>query len=147
MKRLIYSKYTDYDYICSVFQNSSNMKKLVLLLLAGLLLAPSEMFADKYNCKKVASASHVVRNPDQNLFNLYLDENTGYLAITPNNAVTDLNITITGNGVTYLDTTVALTAGQSYIDSLAGYSVGTYILTLSTADGVVAQYVITVEPD
>ena len=123
------------------------MKKLVLLLLAGLLLAPSEMFADKYNCKKVASATHVGRCPEQNLINLYLDENTGDLVITPNYAVTDLNITIEGNGVTYLDTTVALTAGQSYTDSLAGYSVGTYLLTLSTADGVVAQYEITVEPD
>ncbi len=123
------------------------MKKLVLLLLAGLLLAPSEMFADKYNSKKVASVSHHGRNLDQNSIDLYLDENTGDLVITPNNAVTDLNITITGNGVTYLDTTVALTAGQSYTDSLAGYSVGTYLLTLSTADGVVAQYEITVEPD
>jgi len=123
------------------------MKKLVLLLLAGLLLAPSEMFADKYNSKRVVPASHVGRGPEQNLINLYLDEDTGDLVITPNYAVTGLNITITGNGVTYLDTTVALTAGQSYTDSLAGYSVGTYLLTLSTADGVVDQYVITVEPD
>lgn len=123
------------------------MKKLVLLLLAGLLLAPSEMFADKYNCKKVGSATPPIRNPEQVIFDLYLDESTGYLAITPNYAVTGLNITITGNGVTYLDTTVALTAGQSYTDTLAGYSIGTYILTLSTADGVVAQYEITVEPD
>lgn len=123
------------------------MKKLVLLLLAGLLLVPSEMNAEKYNSKKVILIPHPHRSPEQILFDLYLDENTGDLVITPNNAVTDLNITITGNGVTYLDTTVALTAGQSYIDSLAGYSVGTYILTLSTADGVVAQYEITVEPD
>lgn len=123
------------------------MKKLVLLLLAGLLLAPSEMFADKYNSKYVGSASHHGRSLEQCVIDLYLDESTGYLAITPNNAVNDLNITITGNGVTYLDTTVALTVGQSYIDSLAGYSVGTYLLTLSTADGVVAQYEITVEPD
>ena len=123
------------------------MKKLVLLLLAGLLLAPSEMFADKYNSKQVALPTRPGRNLNQNSINLYLDENTGDLVITPNNAVTDLNITIVGNGVTYLDTTVALTAGQSYIDSLAGYSIGTYILTLSTADGVVAQYEIAVEPD
>ena len=123
------------------------MKKFVLLLLAGLLLAPSEMFADKYKSKQIASVSRPVRNPEQLLFDLSLDENTGDLVITPNNAVTGLNITITGNGVTYLDTTVALTAGQSYTDSLAGYSVGTYLLTLSTADGVVAQYEITVEPD
>lgn len=123
------------------------MKKLVLLLLAGLLLAPSEMFADKYNSKRVVPASRPGRDLNQNSVDLYLDEITGDLVITPNNAVTGLNITITGNGVTYLDTTVALTAGQSYIDSLAGYSVGTYLLTLSTADGVVDQYVITVEPD
>lgn len=123
------------------------MKKLVLLLLAGLLLAPLEMFADKYNCKKVGAATPPPRSPELLVINLYLDENTGDLVITPNYAVTGLNITITGNGVTYLDTTVALTAGQSYTDSLAGYSIGTYILTLSTADGVVAQYEITVEPD
>lgn len=123
------------------------MKKLVLLLLAGLILVPSEMFADKYKSKQIASVSRPVRNPEQLLFDLSLDENTGDLVITPNNAVNGLNITITGNGVTYLDTTVALTAGQSYIDSLAGYSVGTYILTLSTADGIIAQYEITVEPD
>jgi len=110
-------------------------------------LAPSEMFADKYKSKQIASVSRPVRNPEQLLFDLSLDENTGDLVITPNNAVTGLNITITGNGATYLDTTVALTAGQSYTDSLAGYSIGTYILTLSTADGVVAQYEITVEPD
>lgn len=105
------------------------------------------MFADKYNSKYVGSASRPGRSQNQNLIYLYLDENTGDLVITPNNAVTDLNITIEGNGVTYLDTTVALTAGQSYIDSLAGYSIGTYLLTLSTAGGVVAQYEITVEPD
>lgn len=122
------------------------MKKLVLLLLAGLLLTPVEMSA-RYNKKKLIPMDSPIRNPEQNLINLYLDEDTGDFAITPNYAVTGLNITITGNGVTYLDTTVALTAGQSYIDSLAGYSVGTYLLTLSTADGVVAQYEITVEPD
>ena len=41
------------------------MKKLVLLLLAGLLLAPLEMFADKYNSKKIALPTRPVRNPDQ----------------------------------------------------------------------------------
>ena len=123
------------------------MKKLVLVLLAGLLVAPSEMFADKYNSKKIALQSHHGRNLNQNYIDLYLDEYTGDLVITPNYDINVLKINIEGNGVTYLDTTVALTAGQSYIDSLAGYSVGTYILTLSTADGVVAQYEITVEPD
>ena len=58
-----------------------------------------------------------------------------------------LNITITSNSVTYLDTTMSLSAGQSYIDCLDYLDEGTYTLTLSTSDGIVAQYEITVEDD
>lgn len=123
------------------------MKKLVLLLLAGLLLAPSEMLADKYNSKRVVPLSRPVRTPSEYLFNLYLDEDTGDLEITPNDAITGLNITIIGGGVTYLNTTVSLSAGQSYTDCLDYLPVGTYILTLSTVDGVIEQYEITVEDD
>lgn len=124
------------------------MKKLVLLLLAGLLLAPSEMLADTYNSKQVAAAGSPARNPEQYYINFYLDENTGDLAITPNYDITGLIITLTGNGVTYINTTVSLSSGQSYTDCLDFLSVGTYLLTLSTAaDGIIAQYEITVEPD
>lgn len=88
-----------------------------------------------------------IRNPTQCLISLYLDEETGDLAIWPNYDITDLNITITSNGVTYLDTTVSLLAGQSYTDCLDFLSEGTYILTLSTVNGVIDQYEITVEED
>jgi hypothetical protein len=123
------------------------MKKLVLLLLAGLLLAPSEMFADKYNSKKVALPPPPIKNPIEYSLSLYLDENTGDLAITPSSDITGLTITLTGNGVTYINTTVSLSTGQSYTDCLDFLSVGTYLLTLSTADGVIAQYEITVIAD
>lgn len=123
------------------------MKKVVFLLLAGLLLAPTEMFADKYKSKKMAVSTTPARNPSQVFFSLYLDEETGDLAIWPNYDITDLNITITSNGVTYLDTTVSLLAGQSYTDCLDFLSEGTYILTLSTVNGVIDQYEITVEED
>lgn len=123
------------------------MKKLVLLLLAGLLMTPSEMLADKYNSKKIFLGTPPPRTPAQYSFCLFLNENTGELEITPNDAITGLNITITGNGVTYLNTTVSLNAGQSYTDCLDYLPVGTYILTLSTADGVIDQYEITVEDD
>lgn len=124
------------------------MKKLVLLLLAGLLLAPSEMFADKYNSKRVGAAGSPARNPNQLLIDLYLDEDTGDLAITPSSDITGLTITLTGSGVTYINTTVSLSAGQSYTDCLDFLPLGTYILTLSTAaDGIIAQYEITVEDD
>ena len=123
------------------------MKKLVLLLLAGLLLAPSEMLADKYNSKKVALPTPPIKNPIEYSLSLYLDENTGDLAITPSSDITGLTITLTGNGGTYINTTVSLSAGQSYTDCLDFLSVGTYLLTLSTAaDGIIAQYEITVEP-
>ncbi|MBP5714402.1 MAG: hypothetical protein J6X07_06865 [Prevotella sp.] len=123
------------------------MKKLVLVLLAGLLMTPSVMFADKYKSKNILPASSPIRTPSQYSFTLYLDEDTGDLEITPNDAITGLNITITANGVTYLDTTVSLNAGQSYTDCLDYLGVGTYLLTLSTVDGVIEQYEITVEDD
>ena len=123
------------------------MKKLVLVLFAGLLLTPSVMFADKYNSKEIVPVTPPVRTPTTNSVDLLLDENTGDLAITPNYDITGLNITITGNGVTYLNTTVSLSANQSYTDCLDYLSEGTYILTMSTIDGVIAQYEITVEDD
>jgi len=121
------------------------MKKVLLVLLLGVFLAPSEMLADKYDSKKIYLAPRPPRS--ENVINLYLDYDTGDLAITPNYAITGLNITITANSVTYLDTTVSLGANQSYTDCLSFLSVGTYILTLSTADGIIDQYEITVEDD
>ena len=123
------------------------MKKLVLVLLAGLLLTPPEMFAAKHTCKKILPMSHPPRVPAQYFISLYLDEESGDLAIIPNYDITGLNITITGNGTTYLNTTVSLSAGQSYTDCLDYISEGTYILTLSTAGCVIDQYEITVEDD
>lgn len=123
------------------------MKKLVLVLLAGLLLTPTEMFADKFNGKKVLPGSHIPRVPSLYYISFYLDENTGDLAITPNYDITGLNIKLEANGVTYINSTVSLNAGQSYTDCLDYLTEGTYILTLSTVDGVIDQYEITVEED
>lgn len=120
------------------------MKKLVLLLLAGLLLTPSELFANTYKKKPIIVASPV-RTPTT--IGVYLDENTGDLAISPNYDITDLQITIVSNGVTYLNTTVSLNAGQAYTDCLDYLGEGTYILTMSTSAGVIDQYEITVEED
>lgn len=123
------------------------MKKLVLVLLAGLLMTPSVMMAEKYKSKRVFPVNSPFRTPVQYLFTVYLDEDTGDLEITPNDAITGLNITITGNGVTYLNTTVSLSANQSFTDCIDYLDEGTYTLTLSTVDGVIDQYEITVEDD
>lgn len=123
------------------------MKKIVLVLLVGLLLTPTEMFAVKYNSKRVVPTSRPPRTPSQYFISLILNEYTGDLAITPDNSITGLNITIIGEGVTYLNTTVSLSFGQSYTDCLDYLNIGTYILTLSKANEVIEQYEITVEDD
>ena len=123
------------------------MKKLFIVLFAGMILAPSAMFADKYNSKKVVLLPHHIRMPALYFISFYLDEDTGDMSISPNYDITGLEITITGNGVTYLDTTVSLNAGQVYLDCLDYLDEGEYTLTLSTANGVIDQYTITVEPE
>ena len=121
------------------------MKKLMFTLLMGLFLSPVQMFADHYECKKAQLPSNFpIKGPDTSLITFNLDYNSGALAITSNFNITGLNITLERNGVTYIDDTVSLAAGESYTDSLAGYDEGTYILTLSAVDGVIDQYLITV---
>jgi len=121
------------------------MKKLLFTLLMGLFLSPVQMFADHYECKKLMPFPNFpIKGPDASQITFDLDYNSGALAITPNYNITGLNITLERNGVTYIDDTVSLVAGESYTDSLTGYDEGTYILTLSTVDGVIDQYLITV---
>lgn len=124
------------------------MKKLLFTLLMGLFLSPLQVFADHYDYDKLMPFPNPpLKSPALYQVAFDLDYYTGDLYICPNYDITGLTITLTGNGVTYINTTVSLNAGQSYTDSLAGYDEGTYILTISTADGVIAQYQITVEDD
>lgn len=123
------------------------MKKIVMFLLMGILLIPSGVYSKTYQRKRLAPSEMPTRTPNLYDIDVYVDSESGDLEITPNDAITGLNITITDNSVTYLNTTVSLSAGQSYTDCLDYLPVGTYILTLSTADGVIDQYEITVEDD
>lgn len=123
------------------------MRKFVFILLAGLMLTPLEMLADKFDSKKIILVPNPPRTPSQYNISFYLDENTGDLAISPNVDITGLNIKLEANGVTYIDDTVSLNAGLSYTNCLMGLAEGTYILTLSTVDGIIDQYEITVEDD
>ena len=124
------------------------MKKLMFTLLMGLFLSPLQIFADHYPYDELKPFPNPpLRSPALYQVAFDLDYYTGDLSVYAENDITGLTITLTGNGVTYINTTVALNSGQSYTDSLAGYDEGTYILTLSTADGVIAQYQITVVAD
>ena len=107
----------------------------------------SEVIAGNYKCVKIGVADATPRSPSVYFIGVYLDEITGDLAISPNYDITDMQITITSNGITYLNTTVSLNAGQAYTDCLDFLSEGSYILTLSTSSGMICQYEITVEED
>ena len=121
------------------------MKKIVMFLLMGLLMIPSEVYSRKYFRTRLAKVHVPTRTPDQIDFDVYLDSETGDLVISPNDAITGLNIMVTDNGVTYLNTTVSLSVGQSYTDCLDYLGIGTYVLTLSTPDGIVYCYEISIE--
>ena len=124
------------------------MKKLLFTLLMGLFLSPLQSFADHYDYDELMPfPPPPPRSPVVYQISFNLDYYTGDLAITPNYDIRDLTITLTGYGETYINTMVSLRAYQSYTDCLDFLSSGTYILTLSTADGVIGQYQITVEPD
>ena len=123
------------------------MKKLTVLLLMVSLLIPSSVCAKKYYRERLVRLEVPTRLPIPSQISVFVNETTGNLLIFPSNDITGLNITLTGNGVTYINTTVSLTAGQSYTNCLDYLAVGTYLLTLSTADGVIDMYEITVEDD
>ena len=123
------------------------MKKLTVLFLVVSLLIPSSAFSKLYKRKRLLSLEVPTRLPIPSQISVFVNETTGNLLIFPSNDITGLTITLTGNGVTYINTTVSLTAGQSYTDCLDYLAVGTYLLTLSTADGVIDMYEITVEDD
>ena len=116
--------------------------------LIGIFLSPLQIFADHYDYDKLKPLPDPpLRNPTLYQVDFDLDYNTGDLSVYAVNDIPELTITLTGNGVTYINTTVSLSVGQSYTDCLDFLIVGTYLLTLSTADGVIDQYEITVESD
>lgn len=123
------------------------MKKLTVLFLVVSLLIPSSAFSKLYKRKRLIDIEMPTRTPIPSQISVFVNETTGNLLIFPSNDITGLNITLTGYGVTYINTTVSLTAGHGYTDCLDYLAVGTYLLTLSTADGMIDLYEITVKPD
>lgn len=113
-----------------------------------MMLCPSVMEAKKYRVYHESDMpDQVIRSPALYRIGVYVDSESGDLFITPNYDVTGLQITLVGYGVTYLNTTISLSAGFEYADNLDYLEEGTYTLTLSTSAGVISQYTITVEDD
>lgn len=122
------------------------MKKLFITLLMGMFLFPMMADAKHYKEKRwVTNPNLPIKAPAHYWIAFDLDEETGDIAISPNYDISGLQISIMSNGITYAATTISLPAGQVYADCLDYLDEGTYTLTLSTEDGIIAQYEITVE--
>jgi hypothetical protein len=122
------------------------MKKLLFLLLMGLFLLPSESFADHYESNKLAPHNGIpVKSPVY--VNAWIDSETGVFSILANYDITCLYVTIEQNNVVLDSFSQPLYNGVPAIYNFAGYNTGEYIVTLSTVDGMIAQYLVTVEED
>lgn len=77
----------------------------------------------------------------------WIDSETGVFSILANYDITCLYVTIEQNSVVLDSFSEPLYNGVPATYNFAGYSIGEYIVTLSTVDGVVARYRITVTDD
>lgn len=125
------------------------MKKMLLVLVLGLLLCPLEMDAKKYKVKTGDPISEIpIRTPTLDMVDVSINESTGLLSFWSNYSLIGLEMIIEKNGVVYEQTTFSLTSGLPYSVSLADYEEGSYSLTLKNGTGdVIGQYLITIEDD
>lgn len=123
------------------------MKKLLFLVMMGFLLFPTTVLADHHYHEEEMTVNEEppVRSP----FNVsaWIDSETGEFSIYANYDIACLYVTIEQNNVMLDSFSQALYNGIPAIYNFAGYSTGEYIVTLSTVDGIIAQYLVTVEED
>jgi hypothetical protein len=123
------------------------MKKFLFMLLMGLLLLPSESFADHYESDKIPPKPLPVKAPTVYLVDAWIDSETGVFSILANYDISCLYVTIEQNNVVLDSFSQPLYNGVPATYNFAGYSSGEYIVTLSTVDGMIAQYRVTVVED
>jgi hypothetical protein len=124
------------------------MKKYLFVLLMGLFVLPSESFADNYETEQIPPHNGIpVRTPTMNQVNAWIDSETGVFSILANYDIACLYVTIEQNNVVLDSFSQPLYNGVPAIYNFASYSTGEYIVTLSTADGTLARYRVTVVKD
>ena len=89
------------------------MKKIVMFLLMGMLMVPSEVYSKLYYRERHVRLHMPTRIPSLYDVNVYVDSETGDLEITSANYVIGLNINITGNGMTYLNSGLFLNGDRT----------------------------------
>lgn len=123
------------------------MKKLLLLVFAGMMLFPALMDAQTYEIVVIETDDPPVRNPTSSYVSVDLNETTGVLTLLCVGNVGSMEVTISQNGAVIENDVIAVSNGQSVIYNLSGYAIGEYLLTIETSDGSIKQYIIYVEDD
>ena len=124
------------------------MKKLLFLLLMGLFLLPSESFADYYESEEELPANPIpFKSPTAYYINAWIDSETGEFSIMANYDIACLYVTIEQNNVLLDSFSQPLYNGVPATYNFSTYNTGEYIVTLSTVDGMLAQYRVKVVKD
>lgn len=124
------------------------MKKVLLLLLMGLFLLPSELFADYYETTQIPPHNGIpVKTPTMYYVSAWIDSETGEFSIYANYDITCLYVTIEQNNVVLDSFSQPLYNGVPATYNFSSYNTGEYIVTLSTIDGMIAQYRVKVVKD
>lgn len=122
------------------------MKKLLFMLLMGLFLLPSESFAEYFESEEeIPATPFPIKSPYY--VNAWIDSETGVFSIYANYDISCLYVTIEQNGVVLDSFSQALYIGVPATYNFAGYSIGDYCVTLSTADGILTRYRVSVIED
>ena len=123
------------------------MKKLILFFVMGFMLFPTTVFADQHYYDELIPTSDEppVRSPYY--VSAWINSETGVFSILANYDIACLYVAIEQNSVVLDSISQPLYNGVPATYNFAGYSIGEYIVTLSTVDGVIARYRITVTDD
>lgn len=124
------------------------MKKIMSLLLMGLFLLPSESFADYFELDDEIPATPIpVKTPEMYYVSAWIGSETGVFSICSNYDIAYLYVTIEQNNVVLDSFSQPLYNGVPAIYNFSSYNTGEYIVTLSTVDGMIAQYRVKVVKD
>lgn len=114
----------------------------------GLFLMPSELFADYYESEEeIPAPPFPVKSPTMYHISAWIDSETGVFSICSNYDIACLYVTIKQNNVVLDSFSQPLYNGVPATYNFASYNTGEYIVTLSTVDGTLAQYRVTVTKD
>ena len=128
------------------------MKKMMFLLVSCLLMAffPVTSYAEKkiyVDHSTTIDPSGPRRGPDLDFLTIIANQSTCELCLYFTDNVSDLELSLTKDGVTYEEDELDVVTGQNIIYCLENYAEGDYALTVKVGGVTLAVYTVTVEDE